>query len=155
MGILGSADGLRRVVLPQASPEAVLELFERDSTAIELDPSSFGDLPDRIKRYLSGEVVLFNDKLDLSGATPFQRAVWQATGSIPYGETRSYAWVAQQIGRLGARAVGQALARNPLPIIIPCHRVIGGDGKMCGFSHGLEMKRHLLEIESSSRGRAP
>jgi len=91
----------------------------------------------------------FPDRLDLSGATPFQRMVWEATRLIPYGETRSYAWVAGQVNKPGAaRAVGQALGRNPLPIIIPCHRVIRGDGSLGGFSNGLEVKERLLHLEN-------
>jgi len=78
--------------------------------------------------------------------------VWQATRLIPYGETRSYLWVAVQIGKPGAaRAVGQALGRNPLPVIIPCHRVIASDGGLGGFTGGLVMKRRLLELETSAK----
>ena len=90
----------------------------------------------------------FPDKLDLARATRFQQDVWQITRTIPYGETRSYAWVAGQLGLpMAVRAVGQALARNPLPIIIPCHRVVGSHGGLGGFRGGLEMKRHLLNLE--------
>ena len=149
MGVLGSTAGLRRVVLPQTSPETVLRSLSQGSTPIDLDPSFLGDLPDRLSRYLRGERVSFHDPLDLSGATSFQRAVWRVTSTIPYGETRSYAWVARQMEMPGAaRAVGQALARNPLPMVIPCHRVIGSSGNLRGFSGGLEKKRYLLEIES-------
>jgi len=78
--------------------------------------------------------------------------VWQATRLIPYGETRSYLWVAVQIGKPGAaRAVGQALGRNPLPVIVPCHRVIAADGGLGGFTGGLEMKRRLLELETTAK----
>ncbi len=80
--------------------------------------------------------------------TRFQKAVWRATAGISYGETRSYAWVAKKIGNPRAvRAVGQALGANPVPIIIPCHRVIGSSGKLCGFADGLGMKKMLLELE--------
>ena len=109
---------------------------------------------ERLKTYFSGYKVTFPDKLDLSGATPFQRKVWEITTIIPYGETRSYAWVAEQMGKSGAaRAVGQALGTNPLPIIIPCHRVIASDGKLCGFGGGVERKRYLLSLEASARKR--
>jgi len=77
--------------------------------------------------------------------------VWQLTRLIPYGETRSYTWVAEQLGKAGAvRAVGQALARNPLPIIVPCHRVVAKDGKLGGYSGGVEKKDYLLRLESSA-----
>ena len=116
-------------------------------------PHQFQDLEARLRRYLGGrKVVSFNDELDLSGATTFQRRVWRVTGLIPYGETRSYAWVAEQVGKPKAvRAVGQALAQNPLPIIIPCHRVIRKNGKLGGFGGGIEMKKTLLKLEASTQ----
>jgi len=86
--------------------------------------------------------------IDLSKYTPFQRKVWEVVQTIPYGETRSYKWVAERIGNPRAvRAVGQALKRNPLPGIVPCHRVICSDGSLGGFSQGLKMKRELLRSE--------
>ncbi len=151
MGLVGSAAGLRRIVLPQPSPEAVLHLLAQGLPGSIPDPTPFGDLPHRLRRYFTGEQVSFANELDLASATPFRSAVWQATRLIPYGETRSYSWIAQQIGRPKAlRAVGQALARNPFPITVPCHRVLGKDGNLRGFGGGLEMKKRLLEMESSS-----
>ncbi|MBN1692717.1 MAG: MGMT family protein [Dehalococcoidales bacterium] len=98
-----------------------------------------------------GQRVDFPDKLDLQGATDFQRKVWEATKQIPYGQTRSYEWVAKQVGKPGAaRAVGQALGKNPLPVVVPCHRVITCDGKSGGFGGGLAMKKRLLALEKSS-----
>ncbi|WP_214702808.1 MULTISPECIES: methylated-DNA--[protein]-cysteine S-methyltransferase [unclassified Exiguobacterium] len=80
--------------------------------------------------------------------TPFQQDVWDALLTIPYGETRTYKQIAEQIGRPKAvRAVGQALNRNPLPILFPCHRVIGSSGKLVGFAGGLSEKQRLLEFE--------
>lgn len=151
MGLIGSAAGLRRTVLPQPAPEAVLDLLAMGLPESIADPFPFGDLPLRLRRYLAGEQVPFDDELDLTGTTPFNRDVWQATRLIPYGETQSYSWIAQQIGRPKAlRAVGQALARNPFPIVVPCHRVLSKDGSLGGFSGGLEMKKRLLELESTS-----
>jgi len=150
MGILSSKAGLRQIVLPQASSEAVLSAFGDRLCEAESNISSFGDLPQRLIRYFNEEAVSFPDRLDLAGATPFQRAVWQIVRSIPYGQTQSYGWVAQQIGKpQGARAVGQAMARNPLPIIVPCHRIIGTGGQLGGFSYGLEMKQRLLQMEAA------
>ena len=152
MGLVGSAAGLRRIILPQPSSEAVPRLLARDLPGVMPDPSPFGDLPHRLRRYLGGEPISFGDKLDLAAATPFTRAVWQATRLIPYGQTQSYTWVAQQIGRpLARRAVGQALARNPFPIVVPCHRVVGKDGSLKGFRGGLEMKKRLLNVEASGQ----
>ena len=86
--------------------------------------------------------------IDLSGYANFQRVVWRVVQEIPEGETRSYAWVAGKIGRpRAARAVGQALKRNPYPGLIPCHRVICSSGMLGGFSQGLNMKKTLLERE--------
>lgn len=155
MGILGSGKGLRGLVLPKPSPEQVWHLLNEfalkwhTQTLTEAETNYFGVLPEKIKHYLGGKPVSFPDKLDLSLASPFQKGVWGVTQSIPYGETKTYAWVAGKMGMPGAtRAVGQALARNPLPIIIPCHRVICSDGNLGGFSGGKLWKRCLLEIET-------
>lgn len=105
-------------------------------------------LTDELTRYLDGEKVLFKVKIDLAGYTPFQRRVYEAARQIPYGETRSYAWVAERCGSpRGYRAVGQALKNNPLAIVVPCHRVIASDGGIGGFSGGLDWKRRLLTRE--------
>lgn len=102
-----------------------------------------------LRRYFSGRRVSFALPLDLREATDFQRAVWKAAAKIPYGETRSYGWIAKKIGRpKAARAVGQALGDNPVPIIVACHRVIGSSGGLGGFSGGLPMKRYLLGLEA-------
>ncbi len=157
MGILGSQDGLGKLILPQPSPEQALHLLNEFALACYTEKPSeagtnyFGDLPQRIKRYLSGKLVSFPDKLNLSWASSFQRDVWKVTQSIPYGEARAYAWVAGKLNKPeAARAVGQALARNPLPIIIPCHRVIRSDGSPGGFSGGESWKQRLLEIETKA-----
>lgn len=115
-------------------------------------PREFSELIDQLKAYCAGSRVSFsNYDLDLSDATLFQTKVWQVTRSIPYGETRSYRWVAEQIGQPAAsRAVGQALGKNPLPVIIPCHRVVASDGGVGGYSGGLETKRRLLEMEKAT-----
>ncbi len=158
MGILGSPKGLRRLVLPQSSQEQALRLLcecdlkQRGQSLSEAEASYFGDLPDRMRDYLAGKVVGFPDKLDLSWASPFQRSVWEITQSIPHGETRTYAWVAGKLGMpKAARAVGQALARNPVPIIIPCHRIICSNGNLGGFGGGEDVKRLLLEIEAKAK----
>ena len=104
---------------------------------------------DEILAYLWGERRSFDLPLDPMG-TPFQQAVWAELRRIPYGETRSYAQVAAGIGKPKAvRAVGQANHRNPLPIFIPCHRVIGASGKLTGYGGGLDLKEKLLELEGA------
>ena len=108
-------------------------------------------LGDELRRYFAGEPVDFQTPLAARG-TPFQRRVWRALREIPYGQTRSYAELARAIGRPSAcRAVAQANARNPISILVPCHRVIGSDGGLTGYASGLERKRRLLELE---RGQA-
>lgn len=97
--------------------------------------------------YLSGELTTFTVPFVLRG-TPFQRRVWSALLTIPRSETRTYGELAQSIGRpTAARAIGHSVARNPLSIIVPCHRVIGADGSLTGFAGGLERKAALLAIE--------
>jgi len=150
VGILGSATGLRCTTLPQPSAQKAQYLLG-DTNNATWAPHSFDNLIQRCRIYFGGHRVTFPDQLDLSGATTFQRQVWEITRLIPYGETRSYAWVAQQIGQPRAvRAVGQALGKNPLPIIIPCHRVITSNGKLGGFSGGVKMKKRLLSLEAAT-----
>jgi len=97
--------------------------------------------------YFAGELVDFDVELDLRG-TEFQQRVWEALLTIPYGETRSYGEIAEQIGAPGAaRAVGLANGHNPVAIIVPCHRVIGANGSLTGYGGGLDRKQTLLELE--------
>lgn len=104
----------------------------------------------KIEKYLQGQSRRLDFKIFLDRGTPFQRRVWRALRLIPYGETRSYAWVARTIRRPKAvRAVGQACGANPLPLYFPCHRVVAADGKIGGFSSGLQWKRDLLKLEAT------
>lgn len=104
----------------------------------------------QLTNYFAGKREKFELKLDFTG-TEFQRQVWQALLTIPFGETRSYAQIAEQIGNPGAvRAVGAANGKNPISIIAPCHRVIGSNGKLTGFAGGMEAKAFLLKLESKN-----
>ena len=153
VGILASAYGLQRTTLPQPSAQAARRLLGITTDAAD-SPRRFDDLTARLRAYFQGKWTAFPDRLDLATATRFQRKIWAATRLIPCGETRSYAWVAEQIGKPGsARAVGQALARNPLPVIVPCHRVTASKGHLGGFSGGTAMKRYLLSLEAPASGR--
>jgi methylated-DNA-[protein]-cysteine S-methyltransferase len=115
----------------------------------ERDDKAFSDAVEQLDAYFAGERREFDLELDLVG-TSFQRRVWEALLTIPYGETRSYGYIAEQIGSPGAsRAVGLANGHNPIGIIVPCHRVIGADGSLTGYGGGLERKRILLELERS------
>lgn len=118
----------------------------------ERNDKAFSDAIDQLDGYFAGERREFDLELDLVG-TNFQRRVWKALLTIPYGETRSYGYIAEQIGSPGAsRAVGLANGRNPIGIIVPCHRVIGANGSLTGYGGGLERKRILLELERSRKG---
>jgi methylated-DNA-[protein]-cysteine S-methyltransferase len=115
------------------------------------DPSPLlDDVAAQLEAYFSGERTTFELPLDLSG-TEFQRRCWLALATIPYGQTVSYGEQARRLG-LGpetARAVGTANGQNPVPVILPCHRVIGADGSLTGFGGGLDLKRFLLEHEGA------
>ena len=101
----------------------------------------------RLDRYLNGHKVVFEIALDIQG-TPFQIQVWEALKAIPYGETRSYGEIARAVHSPRAyRAVGQANHNNPVPIVVPCHRVIGSRGDLVGFGSGLPLKEKLLDLE--------
>jgi O-6-methylguanine DNA methyltransferase len=105
-----------------------------------------------LEEYFAGKRRKFTFRLDLRG-TDFQQACWQALLAIPYGETRSYADIARAVGKPNAfRAVGMANNRNPIAIVIPCHRVIASDGTLCGYGGGLDVKRKLLELEGALSG---
>lgn len=120
--------------------------------ASPVDPDELVELGAALTLYLDGEPVAFREPLDLSAWTPFQRRVWVVTTTIPYGQTRSYAWIAGQIDLPRAyRAVGQALGANPLPILIPSHRVLASSGELQGATGGLDYKRYLLALERGER----
>ncbi len=105
-----------------------------------------------LEEYFAGQQREFSFALDLRG-TDFQLACWNALLAIPYGETRTYADIARAVGRpTGFRAVGMANNRNPIAIVVPCHRVIASDGTLCGYGGGLDIKRKLLELEGALSG---
>ncbi|HET6739724.1 MAG TPA: methylated-DNA--[protein]-cysteine S-methyltransferase [Kribbella sp.] len=104
---------------------------------------------EQLKAYFAGELQEFTVPLSIRGGSDFERAVWQQLTRIPYGEMQTYGDVAKIVGDVGAaRAVGTACNRNPIAIVVPCHRVVGAGGKMVGFGGGIPTKRHLLELEA-------
>jgi methylated-DNA-[protein]-cysteine S-methyltransferase len=114
------------------------------------DPLYFKEIKVQLKAYFRGERRHFDLPLAPQG-TDFQLAVWRVLRTIPYGQVASYRWVAEQIGNPRAvRAVGGANARNPLPIVIPCHRVIGSDGTLTGFGGGMSVKQRLIDLERNA-----
>ena len=156
VGLLASRSGIRRSTLPCETPDAsILSLGPEFAGAIQ-DRAELGDVPDLLTAYLSGDEVDFaNVKLDVGDATEFYIKAWNACRSIPRGETRTYGWLANRAGNPNAsRAAGQTMARNRVPLIVPCHRVVGSDGSLRGFGSGserLDLKRWLLDMESGSR----
>ncbi|MBO0868483.1 MAG: methylated-DNA--[protein]-cysteine S-methyltransferase [Micromonosporaceae bacterium] len=130
----------------------------RGSPGLPTAPTSPPGQPDlraaaeQLTAYFAGELTGFDLPLLMRGGSEFDRAVWHAIADIPYGETRTYGQVAAVVGEPdAARAVGVACNRNPLPILVGCHRVIGAGGKLVGFGGGLHRKRHLLELEARVR----
>ena len=132
------------LTLPSSRDAALAQVAGSDPA----DEAEAAPLVDLVRRAAEGEALALNGQLRLTGGTPFQRSVWEAMRSIPRGETISYAELARRVGRPdAARAVGQAVGANPIPLLIPCHRVVGTNGGLGGFGGGLPMKRSLLRQE--------
>jgi methylated-DNA-[protein]-cysteine S-methyltransferase len=147
---LSSTDsGLFAVILGDHDLEKSFdELCEKHSCRFLDSPERFEDIYVDMSGYFSGLQMDFNYPLDLRGATPFERDVWSKVRQIPYGQVRSYKWLAEQIHHPKAlKAVGRVLGLNPLPILIPCHRVIMQDLSTGGFSAGVGWKERLLRLE--------
>lgn len=142
--LIASERGLAAILWEDEDPDRVpLQPLERDDTHPLLIETER-----QLKQYFAGKLETFSIPLDFTG-TEFQKKVWIALTTIPFGETRSYRDIAEQIGNPKAvRAVGAANGKNPISIIAPCHRVIGADGTLTGFAGGLEAKALLLKIES-------
>lgn len=153
IGVAGSKNSISRITFPaQSYTLAVRNLHLTVSPLPIMD--SYGFVTEtslKIKRYISGQNVIFDEKVTISG-TKFQIKAWYMIRSIPVGETKSYSWVADSIGHTGAaRAIGQAMKNNPVPIIIPCHRVVGKNGAIGGYG-GTDVgfiKSRLINIERS------
>jgi methylated-DNA-[protein]-cysteine S-methyltransferase len=146
-----SARGLAAMTLPQPTEaEALCQVPAPNSEGAPppgLDPAA---LVDKLRRYFEGQAVTFDEPLDFMVGTPFYQRVWAITRSIPRGQTRAYGEIARELGfPKAARAVGQAMARNPWPVVVPCHRVVGSSGSLTGFGGGLAMKRRMLEMEGA------
>lgn len=143
MLLAGNDEVLHHVFLPNATEE----LSPRLDPAREGRPAAVAAAAEQIEEYFSGERLAFDLPLDPVG-TAFQRSVWFALDEIPYGETASYGAIAARVGKPSAfRAVGATNGRNPIPLVLPCHRVIGASGKLVGYGGGLELKEALLAHE--------
>lgn len=122
-----------------------------EETFGDRDPRPFGETIRQLDAYFEGELTEFDLPLHMEG-TPFQRRVWDQLLLIPYGETRTYGELAEALGNPGAsRAVGLANGKNPVSIIVPCHRVIGSGGNLTGYGGGLDRKKRLLALEAGSQ----
>jgi len=144
--IAGDDAGLRRIDFVSNRPSEDPPPDWREDAQALYEPAR------QLVAYFRGELRRFELELAPRG-TAFQRAVWRELLNIPYGETISYGELARRIGRIGAsRAVGGANGRNPIPVVIPCHRVIGSSGSLTGYGGGLPIKRLLLELERETRG---
>jgi methylated-DNA-[protein]-cysteine S-methyltransferase len=140
---------LKRIFLPHSNKRVMKKQIRMTGPAKPGNTPEVLNMCKYIQAYFNGAPIKTPWKsLDLSGLTPLQRSVLKAVSSVPYGEVRSYGQVAAQIGRPRAcRFVGTSLARNPFPIIIPCHRIIRADGSLGGFYGGIDLKKRLLLLE--------
>jgi O-6-methylguanine DNA methyltransferase len=135
-----TARGISRVGFPPAK--------RREEQNATEHPAFVRKFCAELRRYATGERRACRAPVDLSSGTRFQRHVWRAMARIPHGQTRSYAWIAQKLRKPGStRAVGAACGANPVPLIVPCHRVVRADGSLGGFSGGLHWKKRLLKLE--------
>jgi methylated-DNA-[protein]-cysteine S-methyltransferase len=149
MGVAASNHGVTAVVLPKETRRAAeAELGQPTRSATALAQRNLELAKTALSRYLAGDAPTLDVPLDLSDCSRFRRKVWETLQTIPYGRVRSYGWVARKIGnRVAARAVGGACGANPVPLLVPCHRVVASDGSLGGFSAGLPVKRRLLRLE--------
>lgn len=155
MGSFGAVitpDGLGRLTFPSepfSQCEAWLRRWE-PGARVSTEEALLADLSEQLTAYLEGSLMEFQVRLDMRG-TPFQIQVWKSLLGIPYGETRSYGQIATGIGRQAAvRAVGLANGSNPIPVLVPCHRVVGSNGTLTGYGGGLPLKERLLRLEGAS-----
>ncbi len=133
-----------------ADAAAEVERETGGAYALERDDAAVAPAAAELREYLAGRRTSFDVPIELSWVTPFRREVLLACASIPRGSTATYGDLARRVGRpLAARAVGNMMRTNPLPIVVPCHRVIGSDGSLTGFGGGLDVKRRLLELEGA------
>ncbi len=143
--------GVVRMSLPEPVLDQAYDHVRPEIERAELDPDKVSDVREKVRAYCAGSRVDLTDvPVDMSAMSPFFRKAREACRSIPDGETRTYAWLAEQAGNVrAARGAGQAMAKNPLALLVPCHRVIGSDGELHGFGGGvgLPLKQQLLEME--------
>ena len=150
LGLVSNGDSLLRIILPNENiSESKLQQQYPDKDIIE-DKLEFNETIDQLSEYFAGTRKVFNIKTKIEISQFYKKALLEVA-KVPYGETSSYSKIAQKLNNPKAtRAVGTANARNPLPIIIPCHRIIAKNGKLGGYAGGLKMKKYLLEFENNN-----
>ena len=152
MSVSETARGIDSVILPKRSKQAVLSALNGQARLLGEDSLRLDAARQQLEDYLSGVRQHFDLPLDFCRGTAFQRQVWRVLQRVPFGKLRSYQWVAARVGGPGyARAVGNAVGANPLPLIVPCHRIVAQDASLGGFSGGLRTKRKLLLLEGTLR----
>lgn len=151
-GVVAGGSGIVRVYLPESQQQVLEQRICVMFPSAVAAQNGLSEIAHRMQAYFRGRHTDFKQvHLDFTGATGFQRQVWQQTRRVPYGETRTYSWIAGNVNNPNAqRAVGTALGKNPFPVIVPCHRVIRKTGGMGGFSaaDGVDMKKKLLTLEA-------
>lgn len=152
VAVVAGQNGVVRMSLPEQLMEQAYDHVRPEIERAELDPDYVQDVREKVQAYCAGrDVDLSSVPVDMSTMSEFFRQAREACRSIPAGETRTYAWLAEMAGNVrAARGAGQAMARNPVALLIPCHRVIGTDGALHGFGGGvgLPLKERLLRMES-------
>ena len=150
MGLVGGEKGVQRIYLPEPSREDLRQRIGEEFPESREGSQFLEQAKKEILEYFEGRRTQFGMDLDLSSATPFQRKVYQLMLAIPFGEVHTYRWLAEKIGNpKGLRAVGNANGKNRWPLVVPCHRIVGSNGRLTGFSApgGLDMKAELLRLE--------
>ena len=155
LGLVSRGGKLAQITFP-VDPVSFPFVVERTfGNAGQESLESFAEVTKQLGEYFEGRRLVFRFPMDLDQGTPFQRRVWKALADIPYGQTVSYKDIAKNIGQPSAtRAVGSANGLNPLPIVIPCHRVVSSDGSLGGYTPGLAAKKKLLGLEAETRAKA-
>lgn len=153
VAVVGNDNGVVRMSLPELIVEQAYDHVRPEIEHADLDPEALADVREKVQAYCAGRRADLTDVvIDMSKMSPFFKRAREACRSIPSGETRTYAWLAEQAGNVrAARGAGQAMAKNPVALLVPCHRVIGSDGELHGFGGGvgIPMKERLLRLESS------
>ncbi len=153
IAVVGNERGVVRMSLPEPKFEQAYDHVRPEIEHAELEPDALEEVRIKVQDYCAGRGADLTDiEIDMSKMSPFFKKAREACRSIPSGETRTYAWLAEQAGNVrAARGAGQAMAKNPVALLVPCHRVIGSDGALHGFGGGvgIPMKERLLRMESS------